>query len=144
MNDQAKINHTESSEVRPEAVDGAEAERSAFAVHHDPSLTTTASGPGSSVGRGVVWVRPSDLIASRTARIAGRGISFQAELANRARRAPGHAYRATRDRARDIRERRAERAAPAGSSVFESFDVFEPQDRYRSSSWVRPSGIGLG
>ena len=28
--------------------------------------------------------------------------------------------------------------------IVESFDVFEPQDRHPSSSWVRPSGIGLG
>jgi len=143
MNDQAEINHTKSPEVPPETVDGAEAERSAFAVHRDPSLNTAGDG-GSRVGRGIAWVRPTDLIASSTARLAGRGINFQAELANRARRAPGHAYRATRDRARDIRERRAERATPAGSSVFESFDVFEPQERPRSSSWVSPSGIGLG
>ncbi|MBS4876195.1 MAG: hypothetical protein KHZ98_10320, partial [Actinomyces sp.] len=89
-------------------------------------------------------VRPTDLIASSTARFAGRGINFQTELAHRARRAPGQTYRMTRDRARDIRDRRADRAVAAGPAVFESFDVFEPQDRPRSSSWVRPSGIGLG
>ena len=144
MNDQAELNHTESPEVRPEAVDGAEAERSAFAVHRDPSLTKVGADPGSRVGRGIAWVRPTDLIASSTARIAGRGINFQTELAHRARRAPGQTYRMTRDRARDIRDRRAGRAVAAGPAVFESFDVFEPQDRPRSSSWVRPSGIGLG
>jgi hypothetical protein len=121
-------------------VEGGEAERSAFAVHRDPSLTTPGADPGSRVGRGIAWVRPTDLIASSTARIAGRGINFQTELAHRARRA----YRATRNHARDIRDRRAERAESAGPAVFESFDVFEPQDRPRSSSWVRPSGIGLG
>lgn len=144
MNDQAETSRTELPETRPEATEGAEAERSAFAVHRDPSLTAAGADPGSRVGRGITWVRPTDLIASSTARIAGRGINFQTELAHRARRAPGHAYRATRNSARDIRDRRAERAAPAGSSVFESFDVFEPQDRPRSSSWVRSSGIGLG
>ncbi len=144
MNEHAEVERTEAPEARQVAVEGSEAERSAFAVHRDPSLTAAASGPGSRVGRGITWVRPSDLIASSTARIAGRGINLQAELAYRARRAPGHAYRATRDRARDIQERQAERATPAGSSVFESFDVFEPQDRPRSSSWVRPAGIGLG
>ncbi|SJN10949.1 hypothetical protein FM113_10580 [Leucobacter sp. 7(1)] len=144
MNDHAETNRTELPDVRPEATEGAEAERSAFAVHRDPSLTTPGADPGSRVGRGIAWVRPTDLIASSTARIAGRGISFQTELAHRTRRALGQTYRMTRDRARDIRDRRAERAAPAGSSVFESFDVFEPQDRPRSSSWVRPSGIGLG
>ncbi|MBL3682338.1 hypothetical protein D3229_08345 [Leucobacter aridicollis] len=125
-------------------VEGGEAERSAFAVHRDPSLTTAGTDPGSRVVRGIAWVRPTDLIASSTARIAGRGINFQSELAHRARRAPGHAYRATRNHARDMRDRRAERTS-AGPAVFDSFDVFEPQARPRSSSsWVRPSGIGLG
>lgn len=138
MNDHTEIHRTELPEPRPEQVEGAGAERSAFAVHRDPSLTGSATDPGSRVGRGIAWVRPTDLIASSTARIAGRGINFQSKLAHRARRAPGKAYRATRNHARDIRERRAERSASAGSAVF------EPQDRLRSSSWVRPSGNGLG
>ena len=141
MNDHTETHRTELPETRPEMVEGAEAERSAFAVHRDPSLTKVGADPGSRVGRGIAWVRPTDLIASSTARFAGRGINFQTELAHRVRRAPGQAFRATRNRAGDIRDRRAERS---GSSVFESFDVFEPQDRPRSSSWVRPSGIGLG
>ena len=140
MNDHTETHRTELPETRPEMVEGAEAERSAFAVHRDPSLTKVGADPGSRVGRGIAWVRPTDLIASSTARIAGRGINFQTELAHRARRA----YRATRNHARDIRDRRAERAESAGPAVFESFDVFEPQDRPRTSSWVRPSGIGLG
>ena len=144
MNDHAETNSIEPPDVRPETVEGGEAERSAFAVHRDPSLTTTAGDRSSRVGRGIAWVRPTDLIASSTARFAGRGINFQTELAHRARRAPGQTYRMTRDRARDIRDRRAGRAVAAGPAVFESFDVFEPQDRPRSSSWVRPSGIGLG
>lgn len=143
MNDHTEIHRIELPETRPELVEGVEAERSAFAVHRDPSLTSPGADPGSRVGRGIAWVRPTDLIASSTARIAGRGINFQSELADRARRAPGHAYRATRNHARDIRDRRAERTS-AGSAGFESFDVFEPLDRPRSSSWVRPSGIGLG
>lgn len=143
MNDTAEMNRIELSEPRHERVEGAEAERSAFAVHRDPSLAAPGADPGSRVGRGIAWVRPTDLIASSTARVAGRGINFQSELAHRARRAPGRAYRATRNHARDIRDRRAGRTS-AGSSVFEPFDVFEPQDRPRSSSWVRPSGIGLG
>ena len=144
MNDHAETNSIEPPDVRPETVEGGEAERSAFAVHRDPSLTKVGADPGSRVGRGIAWVRPTDLIASSTARFAGRGINFQTELAHRARRAPGQTYRMTRDRARDIRDRRADRAVAAGPAVFESFDVFEPQDRPRSSSWVRPSGIGLG
>lgn len=143
MNDDAAADRAERQETQPGSVEGAEAERSAFAVHRDPSLTTS-TGPGSRVGRGIAWVRPTDLIASSTARIAGRGINFQTELAHRARHAPGHAYRATRNGVRSIRDRRAERTVTDEASVFESFDVFEPQDRPRSSSWVRPSGIGLG
>ena len=144
MNDNAETHRTEMPETRPEMVEGAEAERSAFAVHRDPALTSPGADPGSRVGRGIAWVRPTDLIASSTARIAGRGINFQSELAHRASRAPGHAYRATRSGVRDLRGRRAERATTTGPAGFESLDVFEPQDRPRSSSWVRPSGIGLG
>ncbi|MDJ1372420.1 hypothetical protein [Gulosibacter molinativorax] len=140
MIDAVETSRAEVPEVRPEPAEAA-AERSAFAVHRDPSLATTAAAPGSRVGRGIAWVRPTDLISSSTARISGRGINFQAELAHRARRAPGQAYRATRDGVRDIRDRRAQRTAPDEASVF---DVFEPQDRHRASSWVRSSGIGLG
>lgn len=143
MNHVAETNRTETPDIRQESVEGSEAERSAFAVHRDPSLTG-GTDQSSRVGRGIAWVRPSDLIASSTARIAGRGIDLQAELAQRARRAPGQAFRATRTGVRDYRGRRAERAVPEEASVFESFDVFEPQERRRSSSWVRPSGIGLG
>ena len=143
MNDVAEAGSAELPEAPTEPSDAADAERSAFAVHRDPSLAG-GTGPGSRVGRGIAWVRPTDLIASSTERIAGRGINLQAELAQRARRAPGHAYRATRRGVRDIRDHRAQRAAPEEVSVFESFNVFEPQDRRPSSSWVRPSGIGLG
>lgn len=142
MNEHADAERTEAPEARHEAA-VSEAERSAFAVHRDPSLATTVRDGGSRVARGIAWVRPSDLIASSSARLAGRGIDFQSELAHRVRRVPGQTYRATRNRARDLRDRRAARVAPE-SSVFESFDVFEPQERRRSSSWVRPSGIGLG
>lgn len=143
MNDVVETNRTEPLDVWQESVEGSEAERSAFAVHRDPSLARGAD-QGSRVGRGIAWVRPSDLIASSTARIAGRGINLQAELAQRARRAPGQAYGATRTGVRDYRDRRAQRTEPGEASLFESFDVFEPQERRPSSSWVRPSGIGLG
>lgn len=143
MIDAAETNRAEVPEARPEPTEAAEAERSAFAVHRDPSLTR-GTHQGSRVGRGIAWVRPSDLIASSTARIAGRGINLQTELAQRARRAPGLAFRATRTGVRDYRGRRAERTMPGEASVFEPFDVFEPQERRRSSSWVRSSGIGLG
>jgi hypothetical protein len=137
MIDAVETNRAEIPKVRPEPAEAA-AERSAFAVHRDPSLTTSGGDHSARVGRGIAWVRPTDLITSSTARIAGRGISFQAELAHRARRAPGQAYRATRNGVRDIRDRRAQRTTPEETSVF------EPQNRNHSSSWVRPSGIGQG
>ena len=142
MNDYPQPERGDPPDPRPEPPPSeGTGERSAFAVHRDPSLTNTAVDPASRVGRGIAWVRSTDLIASSTARIAGRGINLQAELAHRARRAPGHAYRATRNGVRDIRDHRAQRTTPDEESVF---DVFEPQNRNRSSSWVRPSGIGLG
>ncbi|WP_449280573.1 hypothetical protein [Leucobacter sp.] len=144
MNDDAEVNRPELPEVRTESSGAAEAERSAFALHRDPSLATTSGDHSSRVGRGIAWVRPTDLIASSTARIAGRGINLHTELALRARRTPGQAYRATRNGVRDIQARHAGRVAPEEAAVFEPFDVFEPQDRRHSSSWVRPSGIGLG
>lgn len=139
MNDYPQPERGDRPDPHPDSP--AESAMSAFAVHRDPSLATTAADPGSRVGRGIAWVRPTDLIASSTARIADRGINFQTELAHRARRAPGQAYRATRDGVRGIQDRRSERTVPDEASVF---DVFEPQDQRRSSSWVRSSGIGLG
>ena len=76
MNENAETSRTELPETRPEMVEGGEAERSAFAVHRDPSLTTTAGDRSSRVGRGIAWVRPTDLIASSTARpVASSGTS---------------------------------------------------------------------
>ena len=37
-------------------------------------------------GRGVEWVRPTELMARHSATVAGRGIDFQAELSRRTRR----------------------------------------------------------
>ncbi|WP_315551764.1 hypothetical protein [Microbacterium aurum] len=84
--------------------------------------------------RGVEWVRPSDLLVSRSARLAGRGIDFQAELSRRARRLPGQTYRATRTGMRTMSER-ARRLPPATAFGRGS------GERY---SWVSRSGIGLG
>lgn len=133
---------TEEPTVRPDAEKASsEAERSAFAMHRDPSLTAGRSGRR--VGRGVEWVRPSDLIAASSARAAGRGIDFQAELARQARRAPGQAVRAGRDGVRAVRERAESRPRRVQNTSPEP-DVFDVGYRRPSSSWVRPSGIGLG
>jgi hypothetical protein len=48
---------------------------------------------------GISWVRASDLFSSGSARVAGRGIDFEAELARRMRRIPANASRAIRNRA---------------------------------------------
>lgn len=53
-------------------------------------------------GRGVEWVRVSDLIARQTSPLAGRGISFQAELARRARTPVAAGARRVADRARRL------------------------------------------
>lgn len=134
----------EAPDVRPEPSESAEAARSAFAVHRDPSLPAAGTDRASRVGRGIAWVRPTDLIASSTARLAGRGITLQSELSRRTRTVPGAAYRATRDRGRELHAHRTGQRVREESAVFESFDVLESPERARSSSWVRSSGIGLG
>lgn len=53
-------------------------------------------------GRGVEWVRPTDLIARHSAHAAGRGLDFQAELARRARTPIGAGVRHLGDRARRL------------------------------------------
>jgi len=109
-----------------------------LARHRDPSRVP-AAGPGTPAkrvpGRGVVWMRPSDLVAQASAHVAGRGIDFQAELARRVRRLPAQGVRAA--------------AAPARA-------LHAPAQRLspRSASGLRPSpapgesvsrtGIGMG
>ncbi len=117
-----------------------EGETSALARHRDPSLTkdSTAKDAAKKERPGVEWVRPTDLMASRSARMAGRGIDFQAELARRARRVPGQAYRATRDGARSgVRfvSERARKLPPVTAFGRGGGERF---------SWVSRSGIGLG
>ena len=53
-------------------------------------------------GRGVEWVRPTDLIARHSAHAAGRGLDFQAELARRTRTPLGASVRRLGDRARRL------------------------------------------
>jgi len=114
----------------------ATAEASELARHRDPSLTDkdVAAAAAKKKARGVEWVRPSDLLVSRSARLAARGIDFQAELSRRARRLPGQTYRATRTGMRTMSER-ARRLPPATAFGRGSGERF---------SWVSRSGIGLG
>ncbi|UOR02427.1 hypothetical protein MUN77_03720 [Leucobacter allii] len=117
-----------------------ESEASALARHRDPSLAAqgTEKGTAKKERPGVEWVRPTDLMASRSARMAGRGIDFQAELARGARRVPGHAYRTTRDGARSgarFVSERARKLPPVTAFGRGGGERF---------SWVSRSGIGLG
>ncbi|MFK4763097.1 hypothetical protein ACI3KS_19400, partial [Microbacterium sp. ZW T5_45] len=84
-------------------------------------------------------VRPTDLLAARTGRVAGQGIDFQAELARRTRRAPGQAYRGARTVARSgirVVSERARRLPPV--------TAFGRGGGSPRHSWVSRSGIGLG
>ena len=111
---------------------------SALARHRDPSLTQGATEAANKRRPGVEWVRPTDLMASRSARIAGRGINFQAELARRSRRVPGQAFRVTHTGARTgVRfvSERARKLPPVTAFGRGSGEHY---------SWVSRSGIGLG
>jgi|SRR5690606_24275836 len=117
-----------------------ESETSALARHRDPSLTndSTAKGAAKKGPMGVEWVRPTDLMVLRSARMAGRGIDFQAELARRARRMPGQTFRATRIGARSgarFVSERARKLPPVTAFGRGGGERF---------SWVSRSGIGLG
>lgn len=111
------MNDTENDHPRPDRDDDAHrhratkphtdraAEASELARHRDPSLTKKAQAATQNAAwkkSGVEWVRPSELLASRTANLTGRGIDFQAELA---RRLSGETYRATRRGVRYMSER---------------------------------------
>lgn len=65
----------------------------------DPSLksrTVTARGVDRFDPRSVAWVRLSDALSASTAQLAGRGISFEAELYRRIRRFPVQTVAASR------------------------------------------------
>lgn len=53
-------------------------------------------------GRGVEWVRPTDLIARQSAHVAGRGLDFQTKLARRTRAPIDAGVRRLGDRARRL------------------------------------------
>ncbi|TFB71547.1 hypothetical protein E3O06_11930 [Cryobacterium glaciale] len=65
----------------------------------DPRRTRATTPENRAARPGLEWVRPSDLLSTGGARVAGRGIDFQAELARRLRRAPSTVRRAMRERA---------------------------------------------
>ena len=95
--DPARLVPDESRE-RPESVDAAsapEAVRAAQVARDDKQHALVR-------GRGVEWVRPTDLIARHSAHAAGRGLDFQAELARRTRTPIGAGVRRLGDRARRL------------------------------------------
>ena len=61
-----------------------------------------AWNPERRVGRGVAWVRPTDLVARSGSRVAGAGIDFQADMARRSRHAATTSARALAVRARRL------------------------------------------
>lgn len=65
----------------------------------DPRRAHATMPEGRAVRPGLEWVRVSDLFSIGGARVAGRGIDLQTELARRLRRAPSGIRRAMRDRA---------------------------------------------
>lgn len=144
MNDEKNPDPRDRAARDPERPDIAETrtegETSALARHGDPSQQKTAAGTEAAkkARPGVEWVRPTELMLSRSGRVAGQGIDLQAELARRSRRVPGQAYRATRtgvrSGARFVSER-ARRLPPVSAFGRGSGERF---------TWVSRSGIGLG
>lgn len=58
--------------------------------------------PATYRGRGVEWVRPTDLVARSSARVAGAGINFQSELHRRTRSAAQESTRRIAERVRHL------------------------------------------
>lgn len=84
----------------PSAAEGLPHEHvSELARRTDPSLknkAVTARGVDRFDPRSVAWVRLSDALSASTAQLAGRGISFEAELHRRIRRFPVQTVAASR------------------------------------------------
>ncbi len=69
--------------------------------HNDPALDP-ALAARQRAGRGVDWVRPTDLMARSGSRVAGAGIDFQADMARRSRHAATASARAVAERVRRL------------------------------------------
>ncbi len=142
MNDEKNLDPRDHTARDPEPAETrSESETSALARHGDPSQpakTASETEAAKKARPGVEWVRPTELMLSRSGRVAGRGIDFQAELARRTRRVPGQAYRARRtgfrSGARFVSEQ-ARRLPPASAFGRGSGERL---------TWVSRSGIGLG
>lgn len=106
-----------------------------LASHGDPSTTAPTAGAVEETTkrpqRGVAWVRPSELTSLLSAKAAGRGIDFHAELARRSRRLSGQAAQRAGTGRRAISER-AHRLPPV--SAF----------GHRGASQMGPTRSGVG
>jgi hypothetical protein len=58
--------------------------------------------PAARYGRGIEWVRPTDLLVRGGSRVAGAGIDFHADLARRARESAASGTRAMSPRAKRL------------------------------------------
>lgn len=80
----------------PDAIEASSTDR-----HHDPTVDPAFSSH-QRVGRGVDWVRPTDLMARSGSRVAGAGIDFQADMARRSRHAAATSARTVAARTRRL------------------------------------------
>ncbi len=95
-------------------------------------------------GRGLEWVRPTDLIARHSAQAAGRGLDFQAELARRTRTPIGAGVRHLRDRARRLPPTSAFGRSSAPSSPIFHGPKPSPMSEFRSTCISSPPVRRLG
>lgn len=77
----------------PDAIEAATVTTSPAELAGDPAVRR---------GRGVEWVRPTDLAARGSARAAGAGIDFQADLARRTRHLTATSARTLAERVRRL------------------------------------------
>lgn len=91
--DQDAVVRTAADDV-PDAVEAVDVSRRAHSLD--------VGSMNRSGGRGVEWVRPSDLIARHTGQLAGRGIDFHNALAARSRAALTIGARGVGDRVRHL------------------------------------------
>ena len=74
----------------------------ATSIHHNDPALDPALAARQRAGRGVDWVRPTDLMARSGSRVAGAGIDFQADMARRSRHAATASARAVAERVRRL------------------------------------------
>ncbi|MGO3658652.1 MAG: hypothetical protein ACTJFS_15050 [Micrococcaceae bacterium] len=85
--------HLAGDYVLPEAVEAASVQHRRTRAVIDPTVYR---------GRGVEWVRPTDLISRASSRVAGAGINFQTELRRRTFEVTAASARGIADRARHL------------------------------------------